>query len=177
MDIKPIKSEADYQASLQAIDELWDAEPGSAESDQLEVLAILVEAYENEHFPIDAPSPIEAIEFRMEQEGLTRKALEPFIGSRARVAEVLNGRRGLSLDMIRRLHGKLNIPLESLVLVGTSSGRNIRDGRIGGTVKAKLRTIKKPRSAGNSPVARVAKKRATTRGTHQMANQKGGRHK
>ena len=167
MDIKPIKSEADYQASLKAIDELWDAAPGSAESDQLEVLAILVEAYESEHFPIDAPSPIEAIEFRMEQEGLTRKELEPIIGSRARVAEVLNGRRGLSLDMIRRLHGKLNIPLESLVLVGASSGKFVRDGRLGANIKAKLRTIKKPRSAGNSPAARVAKKRATTRGVRR----------
>lgn len=168
MDIKPIKSEADYQASLQAIDELWDAAPGSAESDRLEVLAILVEAYENEHFPIDAPSPIEAIQFRMEQEGITRKELEPIIGGRGRVAEVLNGQRGLSLEMIRRLHTKLNIPLESLVFVGTPSvGKFILDARIGGTVKPKLRTMKKPRSAGNSPAARVAKKRATTRGARR----------
>jgi HTH-type transcriptional regulator/antitoxin HigA len=91
------------------------AKPGTDEGDELDVLATLVDAYEAEHFPMDSPDPVEAIRFRMEQLGLERKDLEPFIGSRARVSEVLNRRRGLSLKMIRALHEELDIPLEALI--------------------------------------------------------------
>ena len=91
------------------------AKQGTAEGDELDVLATLVEAYENKHFPISAPDPVEAIKFRMEQLGLDRKDLEPFIGSRARVSEILNRRRGLSVAMIRSLHENLDIPLEALI--------------------------------------------------------------
>lgn len=91
------------------------AKPGTDDGDELDVLATLVDAYESKHFPVESPDPIEAIKFRMDQMGLDRKDLEPFIGSRARVSEVLNGRRGLSLKMIRRLHEELDIPLEALI--------------------------------------------------------------
>lgn len=94
------------------------AEPGTPEGDELDVLATLIDAYEREHFPIDPADPVEAILFRMEQLGLERKDLEPFLGSRHRVSEVLNRRRGLSIEMIRRLHDGLQIPLH--VLVGRS---------------------------------------------------------
>ena len=88
---------------------------GTAEGDRLDILATLVDAYENEHYPMDQPDPIEAIKFRMEQQRLTRKDLEGILGSRTRVAEVLNRRRGLSMNMIRRLHEKLGIPAEVLI--------------------------------------------------------------
>jgi HTH-type transcriptional regulator/antitoxin HigA len=87
----------------------------TAEGDELDVLATLVDAYEREHYPIDAPDPVDAIKFRMEQMGLSRKDLEPFLGSRARVSEVMNKRRGLSLAMIRSLHENLEIPLDALI--------------------------------------------------------------
>ena len=115
MDIKPIHTEEQYRAALARLQEIWDAEPETPESDELDVLSILVEAYEEERHPIGTPDPIEAIKFRMEQMGLTRKDLEPHIGSRARVSEVLTRRRGLSLDMIRRLNEKLGIPAEVLI--------------------------------------------------------------
>ena len=115
MDVRPIKSEADYDAALAEIDRLFDAPAGSAEGDRLEVLTTLVEAYESAHHRMPLPDPIEAIKFRMEQQGLTRKDLEPLIGTRTRVAEVLNGRRGLSIEMIRRLHDKLGIAADVLI--------------------------------------------------------------
>lgn len=115
MDVKPIRTEKDYNTALARIEEIWNAEPGTQESDELDVLAILVEAYEEEYYPIDPPDPIEAIKFRMEQMGLTRKDLEPFIGHRGRVAEVLNRKRGLSLDMIRNLSEGLGIPADVLI--------------------------------------------------------------
>jgi HTH-type transcriptional regulator/antitoxin HigA len=111
----PIKTEAEHEAALAEIDRLMDAPDDSPEADHLELLTILVEAYENVHYPIDLPDPIEAIKFRMDQAGLTRKELEPYIGGRARVAEVLNRVRPLSLRMIRRLNAGLGIPLDSLV--------------------------------------------------------------
>jgi HTH-type transcriptional regulator / antitoxin HigA len=113
--IKPIKTEADYDDALAAIDALWNAEPDSPAADRLEVLITLVEAYEADHWPIDLPSPAAAIVFRMEQQGLTRRELEPYLGSRGRVSEVLSGKRALTLPMIRRLHTGLGIPLESLI--------------------------------------------------------------
>ena len=115
MHIKPIKTEADHRAALARIDELWEAEPNSPEGDELEVLVTLVDAYEEAHFPIDVPDPIEAIRFRMEQQGLEDKDLIAFLGQRSRVTEVMNRKRGLSITMIRKLHDGLKIPLECLV--------------------------------------------------------------
>ena len=115
MKIRPIKSEADYAAALAEIERLWGAEPNTAKGDKLDVWIALVEAYERTHHPIDPPDPVEAIKFRMEQMGLSRKDLEASIGSRGRVSEVLNRKRELSLKMIRELHHNFNIPLESLI--------------------------------------------------------------
>lgn len=115
MDIRPIHNERDYEAALGRLAELMEAEPDSPEGDELEVLATLVEAYESNHHPVAPPDPVDAILFRMEQQGLTRKDLEPYIGHSGRVSEVLNGKRSLSLEMIRRLHDGLGIPLESLI--------------------------------------------------------------
>lgn len=115
MNINPIKTEADYDAALERIDMLMDAEMDTPEGDELDVLVTLVEAYEAKHYPIDPPDPIDAILFRMEQAGLDRKALEPFIGHSGRVSEVLNRKRPLSIDMIRNLWEGLHIPLESLI--------------------------------------------------------------
>ena len=114
-DLKPIRSEADYDAALAEIERLWGARVGTPEGDRLDILATLVDAYENEHYPMDPPDPIEAIKFRMEQQGLSRKDLAGILGSRTRVAEVLNRRRGLSINMIRRLHEKLGISVEVLI--------------------------------------------------------------
>ena len=114
-EIKPIRSEADYEAALAEVEQLWGTRLGTPEGDRLDVLATLIDAYESEHHPIDPPDPIEAIKFRMEQQGLTRKDLERILGTRTRVAEVLNRRRGLSINMIRRLHEKLGISAEVLI--------------------------------------------------------------
>ena len=113
--LKPIRTEADYDAVMAEIDGLLDAPAGSAAAERLELLSILVEAYEDAAHPLDPPDPVDAIRFRMEQQGLTRRELEPFIGSRARVSEVLNRQRPLTLAMIRRLHRGLGIPAESLI--------------------------------------------------------------
>ncbi|MDB3935846.1 transcriptional regulator [Granulosicoccus sp.] len=115
MDIQPIKTEKDYEAALQLIEELWDSEEGTAESDRLDILITLVDAYEQINHTIYPPDPIAAIEFHMDQNDLTRADLETYIGSRARVSEVLNRKRGLSIEMIRNLHEGLGIPLESLI--------------------------------------------------------------
>jgi HTH-type transcriptional regulator/antitoxin HigA len=115
MEIKPIKNEADYQASLKEIEQLFDAVPDTPEGDRLEVLSTLVEAYEEKHYSIPMPDPIEAILYHMESRGLSRRDLEPLIGSRARVSEVLNRRRPLTMDMIRNLHKGLGIPAEILI--------------------------------------------------------------
>ena len=113
--IKPIKSEADHAAALREIERLWGADGGTREGDRLEVLTTLVEAYEQAHFPMDAPDPIEAIKFRLEQQGADKKTLIGVIGNRTRVYEVLRRDRALSLSMIRRLHRALNIPAEVLI--------------------------------------------------------------
>jgi HTH-type transcriptional regulator/antitoxin HigA len=115
MDIRPIKTKRDYEKALRRIETLITAKAGTDEGDELDVLATLVEAYEQKHFPIEAADPVDAILFRMEQQGLERRDLEPFIGSRHRVSEILNRKRGLSLDMIRRIHRGLGIPLEVLI--------------------------------------------------------------
>lgn len=113
--IKPIRTKKDYERALGEIERLWRAKLGTPAGDRLDVLATLVDAYETAHFVIDPPDPIEAIKFRMEQQGLTRKDLEPLIGTRTRIAEVLNRRRNLSIGMIRRLHKALGIPAEVLI--------------------------------------------------------------
>jgi HTH-type transcriptional regulator/antitoxin HigA len=113
--VKPIRTEGDYEVALKEVERLWGAKNGTPEGDRLDVLATLIEAYEDKHFPMDPPDPIEAIKFRMEQQGMTRKDLEPLIGTRTRVAEVLNRRRGLSIEMIRRLHKTLGISAEILI--------------------------------------------------------------
>jgi HTH-type transcriptional regulator / antitoxin HigA len=115
MELKPIKTEADHAAALREIERLWEAPEGSAEGDHLEILITLVEAYEEVKFPIDLPDPIEAIKFRLEQQGKDSKALVGIIGNRTRVYEVLRGDRALSLAMIRRLNEKLKIPAEVLI--------------------------------------------------------------
>lgn len=115
MHIKPIKTEKDYKKALGEIDALFDAAPGTSNGDRLDVLSTLVEAYEEKHFPIDTPDPVAAIRFVMEQQGLERKDLESYIGSRARVAEILNRKRSLTLSMIRKLHHSLGIPAEILI--------------------------------------------------------------
>ena len=115
MELKPIRNKKEHQAALKQIEALWEAKDGSADSDRLEVLALLVERYEQEHFPIPDPDPIDFLHYLMESRGLVRKDLGPFIGSRARVAEVLNRVRPLSLEMIRRLAEGLKIPADVLV--------------------------------------------------------------
>ena len=115
MDIHPIRNDRDYARALRQIEKLWGARAGSREAEKLEVLVTLVDAYEAKHHLIDPPDPIEAIRFRMEQEGLTRADLEKLIGSRARVSEILNGRRPLTLQMIRRLRDALGISADVLV--------------------------------------------------------------
>src|SRR3990172_4125936 len=115
MTIAPIKTSRDYDRALHRIEQLMEAEAGTKAGDELGVLTTLVEAYEAKHHAICPPDPIEAIKFRMDQLGMTRKDLEAMLGGRGRVSEILTKKRGLSLEMIRRLHRKLNIPLESLV--------------------------------------------------------------
>jgi len=120
MDIRPIHTEADYKSALKEISALMDSDPdpGTPEGDRLDILATLVQAYEARHVPIAAPDAVEAIKFRMEQSGLSAKDLEPIIGKRNRVYEVLNRKRPLTLAMIRRLHHSLGIPAD--VLIGES---------------------------------------------------------
>jgi len=119
--VKPIRTEVDYRQARNRIEKLMSAEPGTPEGDELDVLATLVDAYEEKRFPMDAPDPVTAIQFRMEQQGLTRKDLEPMIGSRARVSEVMNGKRGLTLAMVRRVRAGLGISAD--LLVGTGKVR------------------------------------------------------
>ena len=115
MEVKPIKTEADYEDALKDIEQLWGSSYGSPEGDKLDVLVTLVEAYEEEHYPIPPPDPIEAIRHYMENQGLSERDLEPYLGSRPYVSEVLNRQRSLSLDMIRKLHNGLGIPADILV--------------------------------------------------------------
>jgi HTH-type transcriptional regulator / antitoxin HigA len=115
MDIKPIKTEQDYEQTLERVNCLMDAEPNTPDGDLLDVLVTLVESYETKHFPVDDPTPIEAIKFRMDQMGLNRKDLEPMIGSRSKVSEILSGSRTLSKKMMINLHKDLHIPAEVLL--------------------------------------------------------------
>ena len=115
MKLKPIKSEQDYEAALERLELIFDALPESEDSDELEILGMLIEKYEREHYPIDLPDPIEAIKFRMEQMGYTQNDLAQMIESKSRASEILNRKRKLSLDMIRTLTKKLHIPSEVLI--------------------------------------------------------------
>jgi HTH-type transcriptional regulator / antitoxin HigA len=115
MELRPIRNKREHQAVLREIETLWDAREGSAEADRLEVLVLLVEAYERKHFPVEAPDPIDFLLHVMEARDLTRKDLERYIGSRARVAEVLNRVRPLTLEMIRRLSDGLKLPADVLI--------------------------------------------------------------
>ena len=115
MDLKPIRTRREYQAALREAEALWDSEPGSPEGDRLEVLVLLIGAFEAARHPIEDPDPIEFLEHVMESRGFTRKDLEPYIGSRARVSEILNRTRPLSLEMIRRLAEGLKLPAEVLI--------------------------------------------------------------
>jgi len=114
-ELKPIRTKADYKAALAEVERLWGARSGTPKGDRLDVLATLIDVYETRHYPMDPPDPIDAIQFRMEQQGLTRKDLEPLIGTRARVAEVMTRKRNLSIDMIRRLHERLGISADVLI--------------------------------------------------------------
>lgn len=114
-EIRPIRTKRDHEAALKEIERLWGAKTGTLDGDRLDVLATLVDAYETEHYQMDPPDPVEAIKFRMEQQGLTRRDLEEIIGTRTRIAEVLNRKRGLSIAMIRRLHERLGISAEVLI--------------------------------------------------------------
>lgn len=121
----PIRTDAAHAAALARISELMSAKPGTPAGDELDLLATLVEHYERTAIPMGVPGPVAAIEFRLEQLGLTRKALEPLIGSRGRVSEVMTGKRALSIAMIRALHETLGIPLESLVLPPAKGRRRV----------------------------------------------------
>src|SRR5579862_4203892 len=118
MDIEPVKTQRNYRRVLKEIEGLMMAKHNTAEGDRLDVLVTLVEAWERRHYPLDLPDPVEAIKYHMEQNGLQPRDLIPFIGSRNRVHEVLNRRRPLTLEMIRRLHAGLGIPAESLIKLG-----------------------------------------------------------
>ncbi len=125
MKIKPIRTKADYERALREIERIWGAKEGTPQGNQLDVLATLVEAHERKHFLIDPPDPIEAIKFRLEQQGLDPRALIGVIGGRGRVHEVMHGQRALSLTMIRRLHERFGIPAEVLIRP-THTGRRRR---------------------------------------------------
>ena len=139
VEIKPIRSARDHTAALKQIEALWDAKAGTPAADRLEVLATLVHAYEDQHFPMDPPDPIDAIRFRLEQLQLTTKALEPLIGSRGRVTEVMNRKRNLSIDMIRRISEKLEIPATILIRPTRCEGRPRTASRHASAAAAMLR--------------------------------------
>ena len=115
MEIRPIRNEADHKQALSEIERLWGAKEGTPDGDRLDVLTTLVEAYEEKHYPMDPPDPIEAIRFRLEQQGLDHRALVGVIGGRSRVYEVMHRKRALSLEMIRRLNERFEIPAEVLI--------------------------------------------------------------
>lgn len=115
MNIKPIRNDDDLRAAFHRLETVFQAEAGTPEADEMEILVALIDAYENQHYPIGPADPVEAIKFRMEQQGLTPRDLEAYIGSSGRVSEVLNRKRSLSLRMVKRLHDGLHIPYESLL--------------------------------------------------------------
>ena len=134
MNLRPIKTEDDYKAALTEIERLFEALPETADGDRLDILTMLVESYEEQHHAIPPPDPVAALEYYLESRGLTRRDLEPYLGSRARVAEVLNRRRALTIEMIRRLHQGLGIPAEVLIQPYPLQGQ--RPSRAGRPVEA-----------------------------------------
>ena len=149
--VRPVRTEADYEATLRQIDGLMDAVPGTPEGDRLDVLVALVQAYEARHHRITPPDPVDAIRFRMEQEGLRPRDLEPYIGSRGRVSEVLNRQRALTLPMIRRLTDGLGIAAEVLVREGAPSAPRKRSTR------AEVASRRTPRASPARASGRVTK--------------------
>ena len=145
MQIHPIRTEADHDLAVSRIAELIQARPGTPEGEELDILATLVDAYEGKHHAIDAPDPIAAIQFRMEQQGLTRKNLEPLIGSRARVSEVMTRRRSLTLAMIRRVRNELGI--SAYVLIGHPEKKRKKRMRSGKLERASVNS-KRQTAAG-----------------------------
>ena len=117
MNIKPIKTKKDYEQAMLRLEKLFDAKKGTPKGDELEVLSLLIEKYEDEHFPIDLPDPVEAIKFRMEQMGYNQNDLAKIVGLKSRASEILNRKRKLSLEMIRQLHDRLNIPTDVLIQI------------------------------------------------------------
>ena len=115
MNIKPIHSDKDYQYALSRIEELFDAKAGSEEGDELEILGIMIDEYENKHFPIESPTPLEAIKFRMDQLGWNQSDLSKLFGSKSRASEILSGKRSLSLKQMKLVHKELKIPAEILL--------------------------------------------------------------
>lgn len=115
MTIKPIKTKKDYQAAMNRLEAIFDAQPGTPEGDELEVLGILIDKYEQEHYPIEYPDPIEAIKFRMDQLGYSQSDLARVVGLKSRASEILNRKRKLTLEMIRQLHQVLGIPTDVLI--------------------------------------------------------------
>ncbi len=115
MEISLIRTEAQYQAALRRIRVLWEAEPDTPEADELEIMAMIVTKYEEEHFPIEEPDPIEYIKVRMEELGLSQEDMVPYMGDKSNISKVLNRKRSLSLEMIRKLHRGLRFPLEALI--------------------------------------------------------------
>ena len=114
-ELRPIRSKRDHEVALEEVDRLWGAKSGTPDGDRLDILATLIDAYETDHYPMDPPDPIEAIKFRMDQQNLTRRDLEEIIGTRTRIAEILNRKRALSIAMIRRLHERLGISADVLI--------------------------------------------------------------
>ena len=115
MKLKPIRTEEDYDIALERLEKIFDSQPGTKEGDELEILALLIEDYENRHYPIEPPEPVEAIKFRMDQLGLKQKDLGKILGHKSRASEILNKKRKLTLEMIRKLHRELKIPTEVLI--------------------------------------------------------------
>src|SRR5438067_12182835 len=130
MEIRPIRTETDYKTAIRRIEALWGAAQGTPEGDELDILATLVESYEHEHYGIDLPDPVEAIKFRLEQQGKDYRALVGVIGQRTRVYEVMRRARPLSLNMIRQLHRRLRIPAEVLIRTSAKTRRTRRSGGI-----------------------------------------------
>jgi HTH-type transcriptional regulator/antitoxin HigA len=137
MKVKPIRTAADHEAALRRIEVLWGSAEGTPEGDELDVLVTLAEAYEREHYPVDLPDPIEAIKFRLEQEGKDYRSLVGVIGQRTRVYEVMRRARPLSLNMIRRLHSQLRIPAQ--VLIQSSAPRKRSSSTAAGSARSRHR--------------------------------------
>jgi HTH-type transcriptional regulator / antitoxin HigA len=151
MEIKPIRTEADYEAALAEVERLWGAEPGTPDGDRFEVLFTLVEAYEEKQYPILPPDPVEAIKYFMESRGLERRDLEPYIGPGGRVSEVLNRKRPLTLAMIRKLNAGLGIPAEVLIQSPTRGNGECTILALVKRVRRKLWHFQSPPAASCQP--------------------------